>query len=251
MSLSNKARIGTAVLLVAVLLAIAASLRETPPEPEPGAEHIPRIITADPEENRNPQRARVSVRTTPPRRKLPLRKTGATTDTRRQKPVLEGYLVDDFRGWTELPSGYYAENLQVDAGAVRIPAAGNPSISGPVTAMLESPPLPLRQPSLQAPATNPKPIDDTSEVLLQLRLSADGISWTSWEPAERYRSPDGNLALPVPVPTLGSVLPPELSPEEKERQSSAPLVRYRLTITSRSPEELVIRDLRLWKKHGT
>lgn len=249
MSLSNRGTIGIAVVLLAVLLAIAGTLRQPSSEPEHLREEqpMPRILTADPENNRGRARPRASVRATPVRRGV--RKTSPTVQNSTDLPLLEGYLVDDFRGWAELPSGYYAENLEVRAGAVRIPAVTDAHASAPASAMLESPPLPLRRPSLQAPARNSRPPDDTSEVQLQLRLSTDGSSWTPWEPAERYRRPDGSLVLPLPVPTLGSLLPPELSPAEKEAQSSAPLIRYRLTITSRSPEELVIRDVRLWKKH--
>jgi hypothetical protein len=181
-----------------------------------------------------------STRTHPRNTALP---NASTTQPLRQRRPLTGFIVDDFRTWTYIPKGYYAEGVRVGPAGLQL---DDSPTSGSRTGVLQSPPLELWQPVLSAPA-EPAALPEGAEVRAQISLSPDGHTWSDWKSIERHTRPDGNQVMPNEPPRWSGGPPAPQALATDNAQTSGPYIRYRLTLTSPSSDSPVIQDLRIWR----
>lgn len=161
---------------------------------------------------------------------------------------LEGFIIDDLSGWTSIPDGYISENMKFENGGITL-AEIDRETSTPTIGYLISPPLPLRQPAMSAPARRTREVPQGGNIMLQVSLSADGETWTSWKPARMHQPPDGNLVSPPVQPFLapGAMTGVEFSKvSANDSETSGPQIQYRLTLEARD-EAPVVRDVRAWR----
>ena len=172
----------------------------------------------------------------------------SSTRTRGATGEPTGFVVDDFSAWSAIPAGYRAEGVQLSGGAITL-SDGNTSHSR--VGMLASPPLELWRPALAAPVENPVPLPDGCDIRTQISLSADGKTWGPWIPVERHTPPDGHQALPAGPPTWSGSRPLREFPGATDGDTSGPRIRYRLTLTSQSAANPVVKDLRIWRNQNS
>lgn len=170
----------------------------------------------------------------------------ATTTTSRQLHApLTGFVVDDFRGWTAIPPGYRLDGLQLRDGAI---ALSDASPTGPRTGSLLSPALELWQPALSAPSEKSAAMPEGCSVQTQIALSEDGRTWGDWVTIERRVTPDGQQAAPEGPPAWSGSRPSNATfGTSGDSTTSAPLIRYRLTLTSQDSASPVVQDIRIWR----
>ena len=101
-----------------------------------------------------------------------------STETIPPQLSLSGYVIDQFSRLSNFPEGYFAEGLAIRGGAITI--SGDPTSTAPRSGTLESPPLPLRLPSLAAPAEERAQLPEGAEVQLHISVTEDGLSWSPW-----------------------------------------------------------------------
>lgn len=158
---------------------------------------------------------------------------------------VSGTLLDDFSRWSSIPPGYFADGVTVVNGAVTLAEAE--STSAPRSGVLESPPLPLRQPALAAPTDPVMEIPAGTEVSVQISFSEDGHSWTPWKQVQRFQKPDGKRITPPMQASLASDDWKSADSQTSET-ASGPAIRYRLELWSGGAPAPAVTDLRIWKR---
>lgn len=158
---------------------------------------------------------------------------------------VSGTTVDDFSGWTTVPHGYFADGLTIANGTVTL--ADGATTSGPRSGVLESPPLPLRQPALAAPADPSAVIPPGTEVSVQISLSEDGQSWSPWKQVQQFQQPDGKR---IVAPVQASLASGDWKRTDSQTSEtvSGPAIRYRMELWSGGPETPAVTDIRIWKR---
>ena len=172
--------------------------------------------------------------------------TTAPLDDKSSSRPLVGFFIDDYRAWTKIPDGYFADGVVFRNGGLGPVDRGDPSEV--VTGIFQSPPLPLWQPSYSAPAASPAKLPLDCSLHAEVAFSRDGKSWGPWLLAGRHQAPDGTQAVPLEQPQWNGMRPSERTTGADEA-SSGPKIRYRLTLTGSSGHYPILRDFRIW--HNT
>jgi hypothetical protein len=163
-------------------------------------------------------------------------------------PEVQGFIIEDFSSWKAIPPGYDADGVKLVAKGITL--ADDSATTQPRVGFLQSPAMPLLQPAMMAPAAHPPHLPVGAGIYTEISLSADGHSWSPWARLEIYNRPEGTLATPAMQASLapGSVKIPSYVSPLRDVPSSAPLIRYRLTLDAQSTGVPVVHDLRVWKR---
>lgn len=255
MSQSGRAALALAVILAVGLLVGALMLRENQ-KPGQGKEAL---YDATSETLVDVRAERRSTRTDGEDRSTAFNDRRKTTASRERTsgvvtipviapevlPPLTGYVVDSFASWTGFPSGYSADGLVVTDGKLTL--EGDPDSTAARSGVLVSPPLALRAPALDGSVRDNQPLPEAAQVQLEICLSEDGRSWSTWVALERNRRRDGNLVSGSMQPSLANAETDAADSRNHNEPVAGPSIRYRLHLSASGVKSPSVEDVRIWK----
>lgn len=243
---ANRLILGIIVVIAAifVLRSITTSVPSANDSPAahttPNATEIPLHTTTAPRRESPTHSARTHTPDRPT--------TGVTFRPTQSSPPtvpVTGYIVDRFTAWSAIPDGYFAEGISLTPAGITL--SGDTNSTSPRNGVLQSPPLPMRHPTLAAPAENTAPPSDAVNISLQISLSENGHTWSPWMTVERHVKPDGNRIAPPMQATLANA-DLESMTSNNSNAVNGPSIRYRLGISASGTTAPVLADVRVWKR---
>lgn len=155
--------------------------------------------------------------------------------------LITGYVVDSFRGLTALPGGYSAQGMALTGQGLTLATSSGAGRIG----TLESPPLPLRQPSTELTPRQRKELPDGATLQVEISASADGKKWSGWYLIERAQTSQAEQAVQAMDAAVQEAL---AARADSSRDVQGPCVKYRLTMTAFQTTCPVLHDLRIWRR---
>lgn len=238
----NRNAIITSTMLTIVVILGLVMLRQQPAR-TPVRPTRPESGSQAPKPRRNAPRDPVIVRGEEQRRPLGLTaSTPVTTEpARSSEPALSGYTIDRFSGITSFPAGYVAQDVVLSSGGLTL--ATGPGDS-PRLGMVESPALPLREPTQALAPPARKELPAGCSVQVEIALSRDGRRWTQWYLLERH----GLAATEMAGGSAAQAADPAASVPGVPPDAKGPFIKYRLTMTAQGAAAPVLHDLRIWRR---